>query len=88
MTSMHEPLEQQTSNGVTPSNAMRAARFRQRLSLAVVASACLVFALTLLLSANASTAKHAPDEGVSESVSPAAETQTDFSKFTHTNPQH
>ena len=88
MTSMHEPLEQQPSNGATPSNATRAARVRQRLSLAVVASACLVFALTLLLSANASTAQHAPDEGVFESVSPAAEAQTDFSKFTHTNPQH
>src|SRR6185369_14582360 len=88
MTSMHEPLEQQPSNGATPSNATRASRLRQRLSLAIVAAACLVFALTLLLSANASTTKHAPDEGVSESVSQAAETQMDFSRFMHTNPQH
>ncbi|MDT5271359.1 MAG: hypothetical protein QOH49_3545 [Acidobacteriota bacterium] len=88
MTVMHEPLEQQPSNGATPSDATRAARVRQRLSLAVVASACLVFALTLLLSANASTAKHAPDDGASAGVTPAAEPQTDFSRFTHTNPQH
>ena len=88
MTVMHEPLEQQPSNGAPPPNATRAARMRQRLSLALVASACLVFALTLLLSANASTAKHAPDDGASAGVTPVAEPQTDFSRFTHTNPQH
>ncbi|MFL6282233.1 MAG: cytochrome c3 family protein [Pyrinomonadaceae bacterium] len=85
---MHEPLEPQPSNAAPPSDATRAARARRRLSLAVVASACLVFALTLLLSANASTAEHAPDKGASEVGPLAAEPQTDFSRFTHTNPQH
>ena len=89
MTVIHEPHEQQPSNGAPPSDATRAARVRRQLSLALVASACLVFALTLLLSANASTAKNTPDDnGASEGADFAAEPQTDFSKFTHTNPQH
>jgi c(7)-type cytochrome triheme protein len=80
---MHEPLEQHPSNG-----SARASLVRRRLSLAAVASACLVFALTLLLSANASTPEHAPGDDASAGAEFAAEPQTDYSRFTHTNPQH
>jgi c(7)-type cytochrome triheme protein len=89
MNFMHEPLEQHPPNGAPPSNvSTRASRVRRRLSLAAVASACFVFALTLLIGASDSNAKRAraTDASVSEPVPP--EPQADFSSFTHANPQH
>ena len=86
MTVMHEPLEGQPPDGTArPSRVIR-----RRLSLAAAAAACLFFALTLLLGASASTAGHASMAEVSSAAAdpPAAEPQTDFSRFTHTNPQH
>jgi c(7)-type cytochrome triheme protein len=86
---MHEPLEQHPSNGSPPSNvSTRASCVRRRLSLAAIASACIAFALTLLLGASASTAKHAPVTDVSAGEPVPAEPQADYSRFTHTNPQH
>lgn len=82
MTVMHELLEQPPPDGTArPSRVIR-----RRLSLAAAAAACLFFALTLMLGARASSAEHATVAEVSSAA--AAEPQTDFSKFTHANPQH
>lgn len=85
MTVMHEPLEQPPADG--PPRTPRA--IRRRLSLAVASAACLFFALTLLLGARASTeGRMAAAEVLSEGEPAAAEPQTDYSRFTHANPQH
>ncbi|HEX7176622.1 MAG TPA: cytochrome c3 family protein [Pyrinomonadaceae bacterium] len=81
---MHEPLEQHPSG---PS-ATRASRWRRWLSLAAIASACLVFALTLLLGARASTAPAPSEVETSTGEIVTAESQADYSRFTHTNAQH
>ena len=86
MTVMHEPLEQSP-----PDSTARPSRvIRRRLSLTAAAAACLFFALTLLLGASASNAGHAPGAEVSSAAGEpvGAEPQTDFSRFTHANPQH
>jgi c(7)-type cytochrome triheme protein len=90
MNFMHEPPEQHPSNGPLPSNVSpRAALARRRLSLAAVASARLVFVLTLLMCASASTTKRAPGmDAPAAGETVPAEPQADFSRFTHTNPQH
>lgn len=86
---MHEPLEQHPPNGSPPSNvSTRASLVRRRLSLAAIASACIVFALTLLLGASASNAKHTPTADASAGEPVPLEPQADYSRFTHTNPQH
>jgi c(7)-type cytochrome triheme protein len=86
MTVMHEPLEQPPPDGTSRTSRV----IRRRLSLAAAAVACLFFALTLLLGAKVSSAEHAAGAEVSSAAGePAgAEPQTDFSRFTHTNPQH
>jgi c(7)-type cytochrome triheme protein len=83
MNVMHEPPEQHPSKG-----SPRASRVRRRLSLTAVAAACLVFALSLLLGARASSRTPAPEVEVTASEPVRAEPQVDYSRFTHTNPQH
>jgi c(7)-type cytochrome triheme protein len=86
MNFMHEPLERHPPDGSPPSNG--ASRVRRRLSLAAVASACFVFALALLIGASDSNAKRARATAASVGEPVPPEPQTDFSRFTHTNPQH
>lgn len=84
MNAMHETFEQHTRK-----RSARASRLRRALSLAAVTTAAVFFSLTLFLGARASNVEHATRTEVSSSVAPAtAEPQTDFSRFTHTNPQH
>ena len=85
MTVMHEPLDQPPPE--VPARAPRV--ILRRLSLAAASAACIFFAVTLLLGARVSTAEHAAGAGDASEIEPAPATQqTDFSKFTHTNPQH
>jgi c(7)-type cytochrome triheme protein len=90
MNFMHEPLEQPPTNGPPRPDAptRAAARVRRRLALAAVASACFVFALTLLFGASASNAESERASDASAGGAVAALARTDFSRFTHTNPQH
>ena len=81
MDAMHETFEQHPWKKLTS-----ASRLRRALSLAAVAAACLFFSLTLLLGANTSNAKDSTEAVTSSTAAPAP--QTDFSRFTHTNPQH
>ena len=83
MNVMHESLEQQPSKG-----SPRASFVRRALALAAVAAACLFFALSLLLGARASSRATAPDVEVTASEPVGIEPEADYSKFTHTNPQH
>lgn len=78
-----QPLKQRAVNSWP-----RASYVRRRLWLALVSSACLVFVVTLLLGARASTTTHAPELKASSGETPLAEPQADYSRFKHTNPQH
>lgn len=92
MNETHEIDERRTAAGT-------AARARRRLSLVVVAAACLAFAPSLLPDRGASasptgagwaTHQLSPDGATNEvSNEPAtAQGAVDYSKFRHTNPQH
>jgi c(7)-type cytochrome triheme protein len=81
MNAMHEPFEQHTRKG-----SARSSRWRRGLSLAAVTTAAVFFALTLLLGARASAP--APGAAATATEPPAPMSQADYSRFTHSNPEH